>query len=180
MHCIESALGMHDQIAHFTRRAAATGVHRMPMSLLENQGMCIRHRYREPYLRHDSEVYHVIAHIGSLACGQIQIGDELLEYRQLGCVALVYVGDTQRCHAFGYELRAPPGDDCKLDAGSTEHLHAVSVTRMEGLVFDTIVAQKLPPIREHAIHIEYSELHVGGPGQHFGRGIDQSNHPCSQ
>ena len=95
-------------------------------------------------------------------------------------MTLVHVGDSQRCHAFCHQLRAPPGNDCQLDTGGSEHLHSVSVARIECLVLDAVVAQQQPAVGEHTVDIEDDELYFRGPRKNFGCRAKQSNHPGAQ
>ena len=61
----------------------------------------------------------------------------------------------------------PARNDGKLDAGSAQHLHSVPIAGMKRLVLDTVVAQQQPAVGEHAVYIEYYELHLSCPRKNF-------------
>ena len=131
------------------------------MGVLFDKRIGVAHGDGQTHPGHHRQINQFIANISDLVGGQPQADQQTIERRQLVLDAQIGVVDAQIGHAPFDRGGLATGNDGDFHPGFEQHLDAVAIADVEGLVFVAIVAQIQAAIGQYAVHIEDDQLNLG-------------------
>jgi hypothetical protein len=117
---------------------------------------------RKAHNAEERHIRYVIPDAGTGTCCDLGELAQPLKCRKLVARALHDARDAKLPATGGYGGRAPTGNDGDFDAGADQLTDAKAVARVKGFQGLAARPEVQPPIREHAVNVEYEETDGGG------------------
>ena len=159
---VERPLGFHDQFAEIASGAAPSRTGGLPVGVLLDQVMGVLHGHRQADAPEDRQIHHVVPDIRGMRRFEAEFIAESLEDRQLVELALEDVANAQVLHPVLDHGGGAAGDDGDVHSGHLQHLHAMPVAGVEGLVLLPVVAEEQTAVGEYAVDVEDHQAYLGG------------------